>query len=430
MNSVGGGGDETPHLVDAANALTFCLMVLTCYFSSAITKLIGIRLTLILGTIGYCPYAAGLYLNNRYGHDWLLLLGAALCGLSAGIFWATEAAIAIAYPEPYNRGRFLGLWLSFRVGGQIIGGAINLGVNAHRAVAGKVSYHVFEAFIALQALAPFAGLLLSQPWHVQRTDGRKVDLKIHDSIVGELKKTAKLFFSKKFLLIIPFIAQAVYGEAVFFTYEGDWFSVRARGLGSFLSGVVAAISGLILGTYLDSKRFSLKSKSRYAWAVIVTLQGGWWIWGTVITTEYRRTLPVLDWSDAGFGRGFALFIFWIIGFQLNYMFLYFIVGNISDDEEEIIRITALLRGTESAVQAVSYGLSSITVFGQVGGTYLNFALWGIALLPTWHIIKHIGTKYDYDRDKEIVSTSEDEAEADDDGEKISATNEVSVPVHT
>lgn len=421
MNSLGGGGDESAHLVDAANALTFVLMVLTCYFSSAITKLIGIKWTFIIGTVGYCPYAAGLYVNNKFGKSWLLLLGAALCGLSAGIFWATEAAIAIAYPEPYNRGRFLGLWLTFRVCGQVIGGAINLGVNAHRSSAGKVSYHVFEAFIALQALAPFAGLLLSQPWHVQRTDGKKVELKIRDSIPTELKKTTRLFFSKKFLLVIPFIAQSVYGEAVFFTYEDDWFSVRARALGSFLSGVVAAVGGNILGAYLDCKRFSLKTKARWAWAVIVTLQGAWWIWGTIITTEYRRTLPSLDWSDPGFGRGFALFIFWIIGFQLNYMFLYFIVGNISDDEEEVIRITALLRGTESAVQAVSYGLASISLFGEVGGTYLNFSLWGIALWPTWQIIKHIGTRYDYDNGKELGPTEE----LEDVSERLSVTNEKS-----
>jgi hypothetical protein len=39
-------------------------------------------------------------------------------------------------------------------------------------------------------------------------------------------------------------------------------------------------------------------------------------------TEYHRTLPTYDWTDAGFGRGFALYLFWVAGFQLNYMYLY------------------------------------------------------------------------------------------------------------
>lgn len=75
MNSLGAGGAQSPHLVNAGNALTFCLMVVSCYFSSAIVHYIGIKGALIFGTfvtllhnysfdansttsIGYAPYAA------------------------------------------------------------------------------------------------------------------------------------------------------------------------------------------------------------------------------------------------------------------------------------------------------------------------------------------------------------------------------------
>jgi MFS family permease len=130
-----------------------------------------------------------------------------------------EAAIALSYPEPYNQGKFLGFWLSFRLGGQILGGAINLGINAHNSKAGKVSYVVYFIFIALQACGPFVGLLLNKPARVQRTDGLKVHLSIIDSPWYEMKATAKLFLSFNFLLIVPLIGQAVYTEAVMFTFE-------------------------------------------------------------------------------------------------------------------------------------------------------------------------------------------------------------------
>lgn len=322
MNSLGGGGDEKPYLVNTANALTFCLMVLSCLFGTVIVKYIGIKWTFILGTIGYAPFAAGLYTHNRYGYDWLVLLGAALCGLSAGIFWMAEAAIALAYPEPYNQGRFLGFWLSFRVSGQILGGAVNLGINAKDNNAGKISYTVFELFIALQALAPFVGLLLSPPNKVQRTDGLPVRLRILDQKwTKELLEVTKLFFSRDFLLIVPLICQAVYSEAVMFTYQGLWFSVRVRALGSFLSGIVALIGGNLLGAYLDRKNISLKTRARTSFVVVLGLQGAWWIWGTVLVTRFRETNPVYDWTDPGFGAGFALFLFWVIGFQLNYLYL-------------------------------------------------------------------------------------------------------------
>jgi hypothetical protein len=51
MNSLGAGGAQSPHLVNAGNALTFCLMVVSCYFSSVIVKYVGIKGALILGTL-------------------------------------------------------------------------------------------------------------------------------------------------------------------------------------------------------------------------------------------------------------------------------------------------------------------------------------------------------------------------------------------
>lgn len=336
MNSLGGGGDEEPYLVNAANALTFGLMVISCLFMSGpCVRYIGIKWTLILGTIGYAPYAAGLYTHNRYGDgwSWFILFGAALCGLSAGLFWMAEAAIALSYPEPERQGRFLGLWLSFRVGGQVLGGAVNLGLNAHRNEAGSVSYAVLIVFIVLQALGPFVGLLVSPPERVQRTDGQRVHLQIHAKSddgtnkrscfwFDDLRAMTTLFLRPEFLAIIPLISQAAYAEAVMFTYEDLWFSVRARALGSFLSGILALTVGNVLGAFLDMQKLSLKLRTRSAFIVILTLQGGWWLWATVITTEFRRTQPVYDWVDPGFGKGFALFLVWVAGFQLNYMFLF------------------------------------------------------------------------------------------------------------
>jgi len=390
MNSLGAGGAEKPNLVNTANALTFCLMVVTCYFSSAIVHYIGIKGALIFGTLGYAPYAAGLYTNNRYGTEWFVDFGAALCGLSAGVFWSAEAAIAIAYPEPYNRGKVLGYWLTYRLAGQILGGAINLGLNAHDNQAGKVSYTVYLIFIALQCTGPFVALLLNKPEKVERTDGKKVQLSILNNPWYEIRKTQQLFFTPKFLLVVLFIGQAVYSEAVYFTYLDLWFTVRARALGSFLSGIVAVICGNILGHYLDRASISLRVRSRSSFAVIVTLQGAWWLWTTILVTKFRHTQPTYDWASSGFGHAFAPYVLLCAGFQMNYLFCYFIISNFAEDPQDVIRYASLLRGTESAWQAVSYGLNSITIIGEVGGVYLNFALWTLAVAPAWLAVRHFG----------------------------------------
>lgn len=173
---------------------------------------------LTLDRIGFAPYSAGLYTNNRFGTEWLVLFGAALCGISAGVFWSTEAAIAIAYPEPWNRGKVLGYWLSYTLFGQVLGGAINLGLNADRREAGAVSYKVYLVFIVLQALGPFVALLLTPPRKAERTDGVEVKLEIYDHPWLEMKAMARQFLDRRFLLLILFIGQGVYAEAVYFTY--------------------------------------------------------------------------------------------------------------------------------------------------------------------------------------------------------------------
>ena len=48
---------------------------------------------------------------------------------SAGFFWASEGAIALGYPPAAQRGKYMNIWLMFRTGGPILGGAILLALN-------------------------------------------------------------------------------------------------------------------------------------------------------------------------------------------------------------------------------------------------------------------------------------------------------------
>lgn len=390
MNSLGAGGAQEPYLVNTGNALTFCLMVISCWLTSGLVRYVGIKGALVIGTMGFPVYSAGLYLNVRYGVEWMVIFGAACCGVSAGIFWATEAAIAIVYPEPRNRGRMVAYWLSYTRLGQILGGAINLGLNADRNEVGSVSHVVYLIFIALQAVGFLVAMLLTNPAKVQRSSRANVDMNIFDHPLKEFLATTRVFLRKEFLLLVLWIGQAVFAESVFFSYNALWFSVRARALGSFVSGIVAVIAGNLLGVWLDQNRIAITKRARWAFIVIMTLQGAWWLWLTVNVTEFNRTGPAYDWVDPSFGRAFGVFIFLVTGFQLNYNFAFFLIGQISNSPQETIRISALLRATESAWQAVSYGLGAIPIFAAVGGAYFNFALWAISIPPAWLVVRRIG----------------------------------------
>lgn len=91
--------------------------------------------------------------------------------------------------------------------------------------------------------------------------------------------------------------------------------------------------------------------------------------------------------------------------------------NLAGTEEEVIRYTALLRGTESAWQAVSYGLTSLPLFGEVGAAYINFGLWGLGVWPAWLVLKHFGAGKQGDSESRAdanatVASSETQSEAE------------------
>lgn len=95
------------------------------------------------------------------------------------------------------------------------------------------------------------------------------------------------------------------------------------------------------------------------------------------------------------------------------MHLFWVIGQIAESGEEMVRMAGLLRAVESASQAVSYGLASIDIFARQYGAVLNLAMvrsvlglwpmsqtdclhlqWAVSLLPAWLTLRRIGVDLD------------------------------------
>jgi len=59
--------------VNAGNSLVFGFMGLFCVLSPVFVNWIGVKKTLIAGTLGWSVYSAALYQNNRYGTEYVEL---------------------------------------------------------------------------------------------------------------------------------------------------------------------------------------------------------------------------------------------------------------------------------------------------------------------------------------------------------------------
>ncbi|KAJ5343001.1 hypothetical protein MYU51_016131 [Penicillium brevicompactum] len=388
MNSLGAGGAQSPFLINAANALVFGLMGLLCLFGGPIANRIGLNWTLMLGAVGYPVYSAALYTNNRYGNVWFVLLGSVFCGLSAGLFWASEGAVALGYPEPSKRGRYMNIWLWFRTGGPLLGGAIVLGLNhsgdAHSK--GKVGSQTYLIFVALQCLAVPMAYWLTPPNKVQRSDGSKVKIVLLDSWRAEMKELWKVCKRKQVLLLLP-----VFWAALFNQYSGNfktyYFGVRARALMGFVSYFASLLSSAIISRFLDYQGISVKNRIKYSFFYVIVVHIVAWVYCWVIQTKYSKNPPVLDWADKGFVEGFFVILLWEFSQQCMSNFLYYLLATMTDNISELSRLTGILRGQESFSQAVSFGLNTREWAGGRVPLAVNTILLVLAIWPTWLVVR-------------------------------------------
>ncbi|KIJ33532.1 hypothetical protein M422DRAFT_233675 [Sphaerobolus stellatus SS14] len=408
-NSLGAGGALEPYLVNSANSIVFALMGLGCISSALLVNAIGVRYTLILGTLGWAPYSASLYQNNRYGTEWFVILGAVICGISAGLYWAAEGAIVLAYPEHRKRGRYLAIWLAFKNSGQIVGGAINLGVNIHRKTGGKISYATLLAFVVLQVPALPTAFLLSNPEHVQREDGTKVTVEKKTSTKEQAKILGRTILSRKLGLLIPLFFSSWFYWGYASTYLTLYFSVRARALASFLSAICGIVATTLLGFFLDSQRLSLKKRGKYAGIFVLTLFSGVLIWALILQHIYTHKNPgKMDWLTPGFGRGFGLYLMLNASGNLVQNYLYWAVGSLGDGTGELTRATGLLRGVEAWGQCASFGINS-SKFSPLYTVVINIVFWTISIPPAWYSLSRIGDGSSaHLTTQKHISTDEDE----------------------
>lgn len=400
LNNLGAGGQQKPYLVNAANSLTYGIMSIGCALAGGLCNKIGLKWTLVLGVIFYTPYASSLYCNNRFGNEWYVLVGAALCGIGASMFWASEAAIGVGYPSESQRGRMVAIWLGIRNLAPLIGGSISLAVNVKGTQAGKVSYNTYLALIGLQCLGlPFA-LLLSPTEKVRRPDGTPIPhLKgKQTSFKQELREIFNTLKLPHMVLLIPIFISGIWGTTYLSNYLTHYFSVRSRSLAALLTAVANIIGDVFIGFLTDTKRLGNQAqRARFTWLFFAVLTTSLWIWQTITQIHFTQNPKAVDWqgSTSRFNNAFAVFILWKFAYESQTVFLYWLVGTYPAKDGTMPRIVGVLRTFESIGSCLSYAVGA-THWPNLNQCILSFALWMVCLVPTTlavlrvptHLIEH------------------------------------------
>ncbi|KAL3490991.1 major facilitator superfamily domain-containing protein [Aspergillus germanicus] len=392
LNNLGAGGAAEPYAVSAANALLYGLFAVVCVAAGAINNRIGLRYGLAIGAIGYPIYGAGLYTNNYSPTTWFMLFGSALCGISAGFFWAAEAAIIIGYPSPKDRAFYLAIWQTAKAAGPIVGGAINLGLNAQKSTTGSVSAGTYIVFIVIMCLGLPIALLLSPAHKVQRKDRTLVMVHKQPTWAAEFKAAISLLASRRVLLLLPSFFISYFYNGFQSTWLTTYFTVRSRAFSSFFTNFAGIASSFLIASLLDRQSIHIKTRARIAFSCIILILVGTWIWASILQYDFyygSEQNPVFDWFKGGFGKSYALVFFWTFGGQAFQQFLYWLVGQYATDISSLSYHCGILRGFEALGQTVAWAMQSEGNANHFVSIGLNFGITVLCVVPTWIVLSEL-----------------------------------------
>ncbi|KAJ4335342.1 hypothetical protein N0V95_008917 [Ascochyta clinopodiicola] len=358
-------------------------MSVGCFMAGGVSNKITAKWTLFIGAAFYTPYAAGLYCNNRYGNEWFMLLGAALCGIGASLLWASEAAIAVGYPEDEKRGLYVGIWMGIRQMGPLVGGAISLALNIKTKEKGKVTYTTYLGLVAISSLgAPFA-LLLSQPQKVNRSDGSRIPYMKKTNFKTEARAIFRQLKNPYMLLLIPVFLAGQFGVTYQGNYLTTYFTVRSRALASFLTAVVGALANILTGLVLDLPQFTRPAKSKSVYIFVLITVTASWIWNAIVEVKLSRmaTPPSFDLGDgAFFNSAFTVYMCFRFFYEVLQTYIYWLMAEIkgAQGDGDIARTTGILRSWESIGSTIAYAIGAVHIPNQTQ-MVVGFVLWALTV---------------------------------------------------
>jgi MFS family permease len=126
VNGIGAAGlDDDAKASNASNTTLYATFAVVGFFSGTIVNVLGIRISLSFGGLGYCIYVSSYLCFNMTQNLGYVIFSGFLLGCCAGILWAAQGAIMMSYPDEKKKGRYISLfWIIFNMGA-VIGGLVS-----------------------------------------------------------------------------------------------------------------------------------------------------------------------------------------------------------------------------------------------------------------------------------------------------------------
>ena len=372
LGGLGGGGQIDTSVQDHASTALYSVFAVVAFFSGTFANVLGIKVTMSIGGLGYPLYAASFLCYNHTKNEGFVIFAGAFLGLCAGLLWTAQGSIMMSYPQENAKGRYISwFWIIFNTGA-VIGSLIPLGQNINTTTNGTVSDGTYVGFIVLMVVGAVLTLALVNVNTVIREDGSKVVMMKNPTWVSEFKGLWECLYLQPWVIaLFPMF----FSSNIFYTYQQNnmnaaYFNVRTRALNNLLYWLAQIFAATLVGYALDFPKFRRSVRGKISFGVLFSLT--FIIWGggykyqmqqvdraTASSDEYLAI--TMDWTDGGYIGPMFLYIFYGFYDAIWQTCIYWYMGAMSNSSRKTANMAGFYKGIQSAGAAVFWRLDGIKV---------------------------------------------------------------------
>ncbi|KAK6442521.1 hypothetical protein LTR95_001223 [Oleoguttula sp. CCFEE 5521] len=388
INGLGGGGQVDPKPGNDANVAVYAAFCVVGFFAGSITNWLGVKAALSFGGIGYCVYVSSyLCYNHTKNYGYMIFAGFWL-GCSAGVLWAAQGAIMMAYPPEGSKGKYIStFWAIFNLGG-VIGSLIPLGQNIHTTSNSTVSDGTYVGFIILTFLGATLAWFLVDAKKVIRKDGSRVIVMKHPTWKTELWGLWETLISDPFIV---FLFPMFFASNWFYTYQFNGvnlaqFNTRTRSLNNVLYWTAQIFGAMVFGYALDLERFRRTTRAKACWVALFVLTFVIYGGGYAFQKGYTRAevnagadtpddpsddYVKMDWTSSGYVGPMFLYIFYGFYDAAWQCSVYWFMGAMTNNGRKLANYAAFYKSIQSAAAVIIWRIDSlgITYMSELGSTW-------------------------------------------------------------
>jgi MFS family permease len=193
----------------------------------------------------------------------------------------------------------------------------------------------------------------------------------HPSWKSEIVGLWQTFFTDPYIILLfPMFLASNWFYAYHFTeINGAYFNIRTRALNNVVYYIMQIVGAYVFGFALDIKGVRRTTRAKAAWAALFSVVMIVWGCGYIFqrtydrawATEAQKNNQLHDWTDAGYGGPFVLYIFYGFTDAAWQTCVYWFMGALTNNGRKLANFAGFYKGIQSAGAAITWRLDDVKI---------------------------------------------------------------------